>query len=315
MAEEKRKFIGLSQYKAPFSYELAGKHFHLIMDDGSEYSYYFVDGETVQYAKKGEAYIFENYECLKGDDTTYFVHIQPSAGKGLINCSLILDTEQRLVTFVLMEEGFDPEYPGLIRTTPYFGAIKVPGRDLPKIRHHLTDRMVGKHIAWRYHPGIAIQHIYKAANCVRADLPGKDSQETMRKMIENGIDSPDPEVRAAAEKRIADQKERNKYYPFYEEPSFHIWISDRLNLFCFVEEIMMKYIPGRSEGGGGILLLQDIDRIVDVGLCFSKGQYYMATAFGEENEEPDELDTKETIYDWENLESMPSIRWEIPKEE
>ncbi len=311
---EKRKFIGLSQFKAPFTYELSGKHFRLIMDNGEEYSLLFTDGENVQIAKKGEAYRFETYEALKGDDTTYLVHIQPTDGKGLINYSLVLDTAQRLVTVVLMEEGFNSEFPRMIRTTPFFGAIKVPGRDLPKIRHHLTDRMVGRHIAWKYQPGIAIQHIYHAANCVRADMPGKESREMMRKMVENGIDSPDPEVRRAAEARIAEQRERERYYPYYEEPCFHIWISDRLNLFCFLEEIMIRSIPGGQSGGGGILLLQDIERVVDVGLSFSAGEYYMCTAYGEENDEPDELDTKESIYSWDNLESMPSIRWEIPKE-
>ena len=34
MGKVNPKFIGLSQYKAPFCYELAGKHFHIIMDDG-----------------------------------------------------------------------------------------------------------------------------------------------------------------------------------------------------------------------------------------------------------------------------------------
>ena len=86
-------FIGLSQYKAPFCRDLAGKHFHLVMDDGSELSLNFLDGENVQIAEKGGPYIWETYECMKGDETTYLVHVQPAAGNGLINKSWILDTE------------------------------------------------------------------------------------------------------------------------------------------------------------------------------------------------------------------------------
>ena len=160
MGKVNPKFIGLSQYKAAFCQELSGKHFHLVMDDGSELSLNFLDGENVQIAEKGQPYVWESYECMKGDDCTYFVHVQPVSGKGLINKSWILDLEQRLVTYVLMEEGYDPEYPRLIRTEPFFGAIKVPGMPLPTIRHHLSKRLVGRHIYWRYNPGFRIQHLF-----------------------------------------------------------------------------------------------------------------------------------------------------------
>ena len=77
MGKANRKFKTLAQYKAPFNYELSGKHFHIFLDNGDEYSMFFLDGESLQYAKKGEAYIWDSYECMKGDDTTYFVHVQP----------------------------------------------------------------------------------------------------------------------------------------------------------------------------------------------------------------------------------------------
>ena len=312
---EKKQFIGLSQYKVAFNYELAGKHFHLIMDDGEDISLNFLDGETVQIAEKGSQYVFESYECLKGDDTTYLVHIQPVSGKGLINKSFVLDTAQSLVTIVLMEEAFDPEHPRLIRTTPFFGAIKVPGRELPQKRHHLSKRMVGRHIVWHYNDGMALQHIYHSPTCVRASS-GPDMTEDERLEIRYGKDlrSDDPEIRAKAEAGIREFKNRQKWYPFYEEECFHVWISENLNLFCFVEENMTLCSPGFGSGGGGILLLQDIERCVDVGLCFSAGEYYMSTAFGEENDIEDPLDTAESPYDWSVLKAMPSIHWEIPED-
>ena len=108
--------------------------------------------------------------------------------------------------------------------------------------------------------------------------------------------------------------QRKEWYPFYEEPCFHIFINDNLNLFCFIEENMIRRSPNKSEGGGGILLLQEIDRVVDVGLSFNSDEFYMVSAFGIENEIEDPLDTAESPFDWNILTSMPSIRWEIPEE-
>ena len=73
-------------------------------------------------------------------------------------------------------------------------------------------------------------------------------------------------------------------------------------------------LDGVVSGGGGILLLQEIDRVTDVGLSFCAGEYYMCTAYGEENEIPDPLDTAESPYDWSVLESMPSIRWPVEED-
>ena len=73
--------------------------------------------------------------------------------------------------------------------------------------------------------------------------------------------------------------------------------------------------PNHEYGGGGILLLQDTERLVDYGLSFCAGEYYLCTAYGDENEDGDPLDTAESPYDWSKLHAMPSIHWEIPEEE
>ncbi len=80
---------------------------------------------------------------------------------------------------------------------------------------------------------------------------------------------------------------------------------------------MCRRSPNHDQGGGGILLLQDIERLVDVGLCFNVDEYYMVTAFGVGNEDGDpEFDNYPSPYEeeWKILTSMPSIRWEIPEE-
>ena len=311
MGKINRKFIGLSQFRGPFCFELAGKHFHFVLDDGREYSLFFPDGETVQWAEKGKPYLWDSYECLKGDDTTYFVTYQPS-GMERFRFNWIIDTAQRLVTLDCMEERYDPDFPRLVRNVPTFGAIKVPGRVLPEKRHHLSARMVGEHIFWHYNPGSTIQHLYHSPNCIRASTgDGLTPEETMRKRMADLLASPDPAVRAEAEKTIEGYRIRQTYYPIYEEPCFHIYINDHLNLLCFAEEIMSRQSPSHDVGGGGILLLQDIERLIDVGVCFNVGEYYMVTAYGDSNEDPDPVDEAPSPYDWSNLTSMPTIREEV----
>ena len=313
MGKVNPKFIGLSQYKAPFSFDLGGKHFHLIMDDGSDVSMNFIDGETVQIAEKGQPYIFETYECMKGDDTTYLVHVMTTEGKGKINKSWILDTEQSLVTMVVMEEGYDPEYPRLIRVIPSFGAIKLPGRPLPTIRHHFSKRMAGRHIYWRYNPGFRIQHIYHTPTVVRANLGPDTSFIDEDNLYKDLIESPDPAVREEGLKKLEHFKEWRKVYPFYEEESFHIWIKENMNVFCFVEENANRLDKERFSGGGGILLLQEIERLTDVGLCYSAGEYYMITALGDMLDS-DPLDEVPSPYDFSGYNAMPTVPKEITED-
>ena len=315
MPEQKKTFTGLSQYKIAFCYELAGKKFHIVMDNGTEYLMDFTDESTVLIAEEGKQAVYENYECLKGDDRTYLVRWAPKKHEGKINRALVLDLRQNLVTYVNFETGYDPEYPRLIRAIPYFGAIKVPGEPLPTIRHHLSARMAGRHIKWHYTPGMNLQHIYYSPTVVRASPgPGLTQEDMLQNRFGEDLASDDPDRRARAEAGIREFKERNEWYPFYEEECFHVWISDRLNLFCFVEENMTMRSPGFKSGGGGILLLQDIERCVDVGVSFSAGEYYMCTAFGEENNIEDPLDSAESPFDWTDLKCMPSVHWEIPED-
>ncbi len=308
----RNRFFGLSQYKAPFSYELGGKSFHFIMDDGREYSFEFIDGETLRVAQLGQPFIFEKYECLKGDDNTYFVHIAPAAFKGKVNHSWIIDVAQNLVTMVEMQEDLFPDLQRLIKVTPYFGAIKIQGRPLPEIRHTLyNEKAVGRHVKWHYNPASALEHVYKTTNAygICYGRNGETVLDVFSEGHQKEIHSDDENVRNMMEQMLARFRKRVEFYPVTEEPCFHIRINDELNLFCFVEENMLRRDPNHSMGGGGLLLLQNIDRLVDVGLSYAYEEYYMVTAYGEE-QEPDEVnDSKPNRYDWSVLEAMPSIRW------
>ena len=68
-----------------------------------------------------------------------------------------------------------------------------------------------------------------------------------------------------------------------------------------------------------MVVLQDIERLIDIGLCFNPDNYrysdtYLLTAYGERNEHGDPIDDVPTPYDWSQITGMPSIRWEIPED-
>ncbi len=317
MGRVNRKFPGLSQFKIPFCYELAGKRFRLVMDNGKEFALCFLDEKSLQWSENGAQPRTDEYQCLKGDDTTYLVNIRPPEDNGRFAYNWILDTQQRLVTLDIMEWNYEKGLDRLVRNTPFFGAIDVPGAPLPAIRHHLSTRMVGGHIFWHYNPGHVLQHIYHSPRAIRASTgDGLTPVETQRNRMKYLLESPNPEDRAEAERSIEAFRQRERYYPLFEEPCFHIWIKDNLNLFCFVEEIMCRRSPDHDQGGGGLLLLQDIERLLEVGVSFSANGSHMVSAWGDSNENGDPFDTLPTPYEeeWKLLTSMPSIHWEIPEE-
>ena len=317
MGKVNRKFPGLSQYKAPFCYELAGKSFRLVMDDGRAFALRFLDEKRLEWAEDEHPLRVDEYQCLKGDDTTYLVNIRLPEDEGRFAYNWVLDTEQRLVTLDIMEWYYEKDLDHLIRNTPSFGAIDVPGLPLPAIRHHLSTRMAGKHIFWHYNPGHVLQHIYHSPRAIRASTgDGLTPLETQRNRMKYLLESPNPEDRAEAEKSIEAFRQRETYYPLFEEPCFHVWIKENLNLFCFVEEIMCRRSPNHDQGGGGLLLLQDIERLLEVGVSFSANGSNMVSAYGDSNENGDPFDTLPTPYaeEWKNLTSMPSIYWPIPEE-
>ena len=93
MGKVNPNFIGLSQYKAPFSHELGGKHFHLVMDDGSE----------IVFLDNGEGF----GACSTDDDRIYMHAIAVlllSPAEGIVyedNSDPDLDAE------MLISEGLD----------------------------------------------------------------------------------------------------------------------------------------------------------------------------------------------------------------
>ena len=301
MAKVNPKFIGSSQYRPPLCLELGGKNFHIFMDDGDELSFNFLDGDTVQIANYGDLYRAESYECLKADEDVYFVRIEPRAKKGKVNQVWVFDLAKWLVTRVETEEDLFPEVKRLVKVTPTFGAIKRADHDLPTERHTFSDVQVGKHITWRYNPSMSVPHIYHGKTMYRLPLI---TEENIRARFKG---STDPGDMKRMEDRLAMHFRLVENYPFTEEPCFHIQINDKMNLFAFCEENEAKADKNNNIGGGGLILLQDSERLLEVGMSFCLGEYYLTFATGEEIEGGDPVDDMVAPYDETALECMPII--------
>ena len=296
------KFDPLLQFRAPYNYELAGKNYHIVLDDGNEVFVNFLDGENLQWTEnKGEA-SWKHYECLKGETDLYFVHITMDDEKGKeVHNSLILDLAQDLVTIVKTEEGLLEEAERLVKVTPVFGAIQYPGKALPEKRHAFTDRMAGRRIIWQYSSGFNKMHIYYTPTLYR--LPRVDSDSFRRR-----YEAEEDPAEKARLKALVDRFDRTEeVYPFAEEPCFHVTINDHFNLFCFCEENETLADPLKAIGGGGIILLQDLDRLIQNGLGYAYGSYTMCTAYGKECFEPDEVESLDVPYDETKLKTIPCI--------
>ena len=296
------KFDPLLQFRAPYNYELAGKHYQFVMDDGNEYYVNFLDEENLQWVENKNPYVRKRYECLKGEKDLYFVHIIISEEKGKeVHYSLILDLAQDLVTLVITEEGKLEEAERLIKVTPVFGAIQHLNKALPEKRHAFTERMAGRRIIWQYSSGFNKMHIYYKPTLYR--LPKVDTESFRRRM--EAEEDPAEKERL---KGFVDRFDRTaKTYPFAEEPCFHSTINDHFNLFCFCEENETLADPEKAVGGGGIILLQDLDRMIQNGLGYAYGSYTMCTAYGKEVFEPDEVESLDVPYDETKLKTIPCI--------
>lgn len=278
-----KAFEGMSQYKAPLCYELAGKRFEICLDNGYDYEIRFLDRKTLTWGfLEGEKHRYA-YECLKGDEDTYYVNFELSGEKYRSCATLILDTEQSLVTACFSKVGHNPRYLLLPSVDYVFGAIRRPDGTLPEIRHGYTTDLSGKAICWRYGT-LTIVHVYCTEHYYRLDF---NRREMERMMAEN------PErYRAMRERR----REVDTSH-LYEDEGVFIKIKDGLYVFGALEALRAK----QRGSGNSLFFLIDTKRVHDVGRSFGyngdgEPENYTFGAFGEFYDASETLSRKPTEF-------------------
>ncbi len=278
VAEGRQRFI------TELNYGLSGKTLNLAMDDGNEYVICFLTEGKLMWAKRGDAFVYADYKCIKEMPEIYMLSFFADDEKGKICVTWVVDMGTSLVTLVEARVGLNSVRKNLVHQNIVFGAIKLNGVPLPVIRHGYTNELVGKKIAWQYSPAVKLTHIYLTERYVRSSL--KD----MPPIGEN-----------TTEEQIKEIKDRAKRWGgnFFEEECFYIKLREEQYLVGFIEDFRNRV--NSATGGGDILFLintvsmRDFTRSFDLKAAGGP-KIMMGTAVGEFIEEQDDMETKTSPY-------------------
>ena len=164
LMEYPRPEYSIGHFARPNSWELDGRDYALVMDDGYDLCLRFRDRKLAFIPDGAEPSPELAYYCFKADDTTYFVSFEVSQKE---NHVFVLDLAQRLVTHLICEKGVNPRFPQVIRRTFCFGAIRMRGYKLPYKRHSFTTEHLGTTVQWRWSPVMVTKHAYLESNWYR----------------------------------------------------------------------------------------------------------------------------------------------------
>ena len=258
-------FEGLSIFRPPLVYELSGKRFELVMDDGYDRTLDFIDNKTLQFGPAGEEKVY-TYECLKPAEDCYFVNFEDMSLYPRVGITLVLDLEQDLVTMTLAYLGQDPKIPKMPATEFVFGAIRREDGTVPRIRHGYTSDLVGKSIDW-YYGSFNIAHVYATERYYRVAFTPRAIERIRRNDPDMFQAPPEGTDRPAMD--------------IYEDYLSVIKIRDQVYLVGLLESILAR----RNGHGASLLVLMNLDEMHDVGRSFNiteEGTYenYTFGAFG-----------------------------------
>ena len=241
LMEYPRPAYTIGHFARPISWELDGKDFALVMDDGYDVFLRF-RSRKLSFAREGDAPSPDyDYFCFKGDDTTYFVSFEVSQKENHI---YILDLSQRLVTRLICRKGLNPKFPQVVDRAYCFGAIAVRGYKLPYKRHSFTTEHLGTTVQWRWSPQMVTKHAYLESNWYRITWDDKGT---------------------AADEFDA----TNEMLPATDDHAQYVKIKENMILLSVTEENGERLLGDRQMFRcDNLTLLQNYDRMYQVGRGF-----------------------------------------------
>ncbi|MBN1830693.1 MAG: hypothetical protein JW896_01120, partial [Deltaproteobacteria bacterium] len=136
--------------RSEYSDSLAGKSLKIVTDDGPVLDYSFKDERKLALAEDGAGAVKAGYGALTLRHIVLFSHMVPKTQKGY---NIIIDFENNLATvFEVWFSGYQDLRE--VQRQVYYGYVEVPGKEAPKARHHLTNRIEGKGFYWKQDTGI-----------------------------------------------------------------------------------------------------------------------------------------------------------------
>jgi hypothetical protein len=139
-----------------YSDVLAGKSIKIVSDNGPALNYRCSDKRTLSFAENGGSPVEAGYGALTVKQVVFFSHMVPKTQKGY---NIFIDLESSLATVI---EVWFSGYKDLreVQRQIYYGYVEAPGKEGPKERHHLTNRIEGKGFHWKQDTGIETLEFY-----------------------------------------------------------------------------------------------------------------------------------------------------------
>ena len=271
----------LSVFRPPLVFELTGRQFTLVFDDGYDRTLVFRDRKTLTFGAAGEEKDYA-YECLKIADRCYFVNFEDPELRPRLGITLVLDLVQDLVTMALAHLYVNPKIPGMPSCDYVFGGIMREDGSVPTIRHGYTTDLVATSIDWNY-GYFDIAHVYATEHYYRVSFSPRGLARALRGRPELAQSSP-------GERKPTQQD-------VYEDYCSVIRIRDRIYLVGLLETVKAR----RSGHGNSILVLMDLDEMHDVGRSFGSNNEggngnNTLGAFGVFHDASEVLAKKSTLY-------------------
>jgi hypothetical protein len=130
---------------------LAKKSLRIVTDNGPVLSYTFRDKNKLAISENGGASVESGYGALTLRQIVFFSHMVPKTQKGY---TVIVDLQSNLATvFEVWFCGYKDDNREVMRQM-YYGYVDIAGKEAPKERHHLTNRIEGKGFHWAQDKGI-----------------------------------------------------------------------------------------------------------------------------------------------------------------
>ncbi len=248
LKDNPRGNYGLDQYRPPLCFELAGRAYTFVMDDGKDYCLRFLDGSTVEWNLEGSEPKRESYECMKADDTTYLVAYEIGGAEKRTGHTFVIDLENMLVTRIIAVNGENPKDPYLNNTYIEFGAILKPDGTLTFKRHSYTGDMVGTCMQWCY-GAFSTVHVYYCTNFYRITYPRDGSQDPA---LSAGMDSLVSQLPSSDEPASYIKIKNNMYLLNITEWNMERLLGEkglfRCDTMCFLQNYDRLYMVGRAFG-------------------------------------------------------------------
>ncbi len=146
-----------------FSDILVGKSLKIVTDNGPVLNYAFKGKNKLALAEGGGAPVESGYGALTLKQVAFFSHMVPKTRKGY---NVFVDLETNLATVFEVWFCAGKETSGLVlddrevQRQMYFGYVEFSGKEAPKARHTLTNRIEGRGFHWTQDTGIETLEFY-----------------------------------------------------------------------------------------------------------------------------------------------------------